>query len=337
MPIRAPTPRLQPIDAAEQARPPRWDPVIRIPVSHHATVTYTGTTMPPLTSSAGTRVLAPRRQRHTQSVSRALDILLCFTAGEPTWTLTDLSRRLKLYKSTVHRLLRDLEARELLWYDPETERLRLGVRFLELGGVVQDNLPLRRAALPTMKRLAEQTGETVALNVRDGPDALCVELIEGSSRVRLVTRAGRRVPLHVGSGARAILSFLPDEEIRALVDEHGLPAFSEKTITDGSTLLRLAREARTRGYTSSFEETGPSAAGLGAPILDTNGRACGSLSIMGLAERFPAERIPSLAEALSAAAREVSQTLASLPPAHRADSRRAAARPSASAAARGAR
>jgi DNA-binding IclR family transcriptional regulator len=252
---------------------------------------------------------APARTQ-TQSVSRALDILLCFSSEKPTWTQIELSRRLGLYKSTVHRLLLDLAARGLVWEDPETKQFQLGARLVDLGRVVREFHPLRQAAFGVMLDVVQAAGETVALHVREGPDVYCLERIESSARVRLGARIGAPVPLYAGSSARAILAFLPDAEIQRLLDKPGIKPFRGRRLMSKARLLASVAEARRRGYTVSFEEIGPGAAGISVPILSAGGAVLGSLSILSPIDRLQPARVPELAELLKTAARAISAAVA---------------------------
>jgi DNA-binding IclR family transcriptional regulator len=240
-----------------------------------------------------------------------MDILLCFTADAPTWTLSTLSAHLGLYKSTVHRLLQDLIARGLVRADPSTQELRLGLKVLELGYVAERGLDLRRVARPIMEQLQQATGETVALSVLDTTDALCVELVEGWHHVKLVTRLGYRQPLHAGASARTLLAYLPGAEIEQLLSGE-LAVLGPRTPTDAGRLREELEATRRRGYAISVEETGHGAAGFGAPVRGHMGQVVASLSILGPVSRLT-EQQSELTRQLLLAANTISARIGGVP------------------------
>jgi IclR family transcriptional regulator, KDG regulon repressor len=242
-----------------------------------------------------------------------MDILLCFSPATPTWTLSALSARLGLYKSTVHRLLHDLMARGLIVVDPTTQELRLGLKVLELGYVAERALDLRRLARPLMEELQATTGETIALSVLDGRESLCIEMVEGWHEVKLVTRLGYRQPLHAGASARTLLAYLPPAEIeQCLAGE--LLGLGPRTMTDPDQLREAIAETRRVGFAFSSEETGPGAAGLGAPIHDHQGQILASLSILGPLSRFGPERRNDLVRHLLRTANAIGLRIGGRPP-----------------------
>src|SRR5262245_46067337 len=122
-----------------------------------------------------------------QSGSRALDILRALTAGEGDLGVTDLSRRLQLHKSNVFRLLAALETRGYVEQDKESGNYRLGMKTFEVASVFAHHLGVATQARPVLEQLAAETGETAYLAVLDGPWAVCVDMVETTHAVRVVS------------------------------------------------------------------------------------------------------------------------------------------------------
>jgi DNA-binding IclR family transcriptional regulator len=219
---------------------------------------------------AGRKVLA--------KVGQLLDEL----EREDERTVAELSAAVGEPRSTIYRLLAGL--RELGMVDPGRTRgsFRLGLRFMELGSQVQARLDERAAALPGMRRLHDETGETVFLTVRRGFEAVCIERIEGRRVQVLALSLGGSLPLHLGAAPRVLLAFAPEE----LQDEYLKSGKLERVTPNSLTKPRELREdlarIRERGLAISDEDVTLGIAALGAPIRDRNGGVVTALSVAGV-------------------------------------------------------
>lgn len=242
-----------------------------------------------------------------RSLGRALQILNSFLGNEDSLSLTEISRRTGLSKSTVHRLVSTLVQHRYLEQAP-SERLRLGIRLFELGSLVQKRLEVRREALPIMTELARQTGETAMLLALDGREAVCIEKVDGHRSIRLGAQVGSREPLHAGSGAKILLAFAAQEVVQAVLSGP-LPRLGPNTITNPKELEAQLLQVRQRGWAVSFEERDTGAAGVAAPVFDHNGRVVASLDLAGPIWSFSDTRLPGLVDLVTRAAREISRHL----------------------------
>ena len=171
-----------------------------------------------------------------------MSILNAFTAEAPELGVTELADRLALHKSTVHRFLVNLEAAGLVERNPRTNRYRLGLRIFELGGLVLQQMNLWDEALPFLEGLVRDSGETGHLAVLDGGEAIYIEKVEARRALRIPSAMGRGYPAHATNLGKVLLAHLSREELRAVVAEHGLPAYTPHTITDPDRLeSELAR------------------------------------------------------------------------------------------------
>ena len=128
--------------------------------------------------------MTARAPAGVRSVERALDVLLCFDFETPTLGVSQIARRLRLAKSTVHRLLATLERRGFVRQDAATGTYQPGLQLFRLGRVVQNGMELRAQALPIMQRLQLACGETVNLNIVVGRARVCIEKVESRHDVR---------------------------------------------------------------------------------------------------------------------------------------------------------
>jgi DNA-binding IclR family transcriptional regulator len=253
---------------------------------------------------------ATEREPLAQSLSRALDLLEAFLTQGSELSLIQLSSAAKLNRTTAHRLLSTLEARGYVQRGADSRKYSLGVRVFDLGARFHNQIDIRRAALPEMTSLVEQTGQAAFLCVRDGDHALCLERVGGRHRVRIFAwQLGERQLLHCGAAPRALLSGFSDAEILAYAARTGLPTPTPRTIAVPDQLLADARRTRAQGYALSNEDVTAGIAAVGVPVRDHTGEVVASISVSGLAATYTAERIAELADATRSAGYRLSRQL----------------------------
>jgi IclR family transcriptional regulator, KDG regulon repressor len=146
-----------------------------------------------------------------------VSILGAFTADDPELGVTDISERLGLHKSTVHRFLVNLEAAGLLERNTRNGRYRLGLRLFELGGLVLQQMNLWDEALPFLEQLVRESGETGQLAVLDQGEAIYIERVEARRALRVPAAMGRGYPAHATSHGKLLLAYQPPESVLASV------------------------------------------------------------------------------------------------------------------------
>jgi len=236
-------------------------------------------------------------------------MLLAFTVEQPTLTLGDLARAVDLSKSTVRRLLLTLDDVGLVVRDPETGRYRLGTRCLELGAAAQASIDLRGIALPVMRRLIQELGETVYLLVPRATDAICLEIVEARPRVRVIaTDIGMAFPLHAGAAPRALLAAVPASVVRELL-AGSLQPYTPHTIVDSAALQRDIQTTRAAGFTFSVDDMVIGIAGIGVVIWNRNVEPVAAISVTGMKERFLGPERERFVSTVVAAGHEISRAL----------------------------
>lgn len=241
------------------------------------------------------------------SVANAARVLKAFTPTEREWGVTDLARRLRIAKSTAHRLLATLTDEGLLEQDASTGKYRLGLVVFDMAAAAQ-SVDLHEAVLSPMTTLRNRTGETVQVAVLDGREVVYVERLDSPNTLRLFLEVGRRNSAHATGCGKALLAFLPPEQLDRRLRNWRLEAKTTHTITDLSLLRKDLAEARRRGYAVNRRESEVGVISVAAPIRDVSGRAVAAISVAGPAERLePHERL--LAQATVEAAAMVSRRL----------------------------
>ena len=212
-------------------------------------------------------------------------------------------------RTTTYRLLRSLEALDLVEPGSRPGSYRLGWKLMRLGAAVVERLDERQAALPVMEHVHERVGETVFLLVRRGWDAVCIERLEGLRVQSLALRLGGSLPLHVGAGPRALLAWEPREVWEEYLRSGQLTGLTDRTPTTRKALVRELEASLAQGYAVSDEDVTPGIASLGAPIFDYTGGIRAALSIGGLKSLLLGDNRARFAELVVEGAREISAAL----------------------------
>jgi IclR family KDG regulon transcriptional repressor len=224
-----------------------------------------------------------------QSVSHALDVLEQFTGEPDELGVTELSKRLKLHKNNVFRLLATLESRGYIEQNKATENYRLGIRCLRIGQRFVHQMGLLRQARPVMQQVARSSRETAFIAVMRNGTVVPLDGVETEQPVRLVSRVGDLLPLHCTAAGKLHLAF-GDEELRASLPGT-LQKFTEKTIVDTNALATQLKRVAENGYAVDLGEHIEDVRSVAVAIRDYTRAVVGSLSLSGPAYRLSQERI----------------------------------------------
>src|SRR3989338_11244827 len=171
-----------------------------------------------------------------KSLEKALRILLSFEPERQTQTLLQISERTSIPPTSLYRFLETLERYGFIRADKEGRLYRLGPIVFRLGMLCHDSVDLRETAKPEMEKIAELTGESVFLTVRDGRSSVCIECAEGKHWIRLTQRIGAALPLHAGAAAKVLLAYMPEPERQNMLGTLELRAIGPETICSRTVL-----------------------------------------------------------------------------------------------------
>lgn len=239
-----------------------------------------------------------------RSVERAADLLSALAQAGLPLGVRELAARLDVSKSSVHRILVSLRSRGFVEEDPVTGRYRLGLRAMEVGVAVLDQLEPYGACKPYLEELLRQTNETVNLALLDEEDGQVVYLakLEPPQSIRINTRLGARRPAHCTALGKAILSEMPPAKAESLLRLRPLQRLTERSVVEVDRLLRHLAECRERGYAVDDEEFEEGIICVGAPVRGRDGQATMAMSVSAPRFRTPPERVAQLGAMVRATA-----------------------------------
>ncbi|BDG60128.1 IclR family transcriptional regulator [Caldinitratiruptor microaerophilus] len=246
---------------------------------------------------------------HVPALVRALDILE-LVAREEAISLSEVSRKLNLPRSTAHALLTTLGARGYL-HRRADGKFQLGLALVGLARRVIVDVDVRDVARPVMEQLVHTVRETVHLAVLDPEDfeVVYIEKIESPMPIVLASWVGKKNPAYCTAVGKSLLAWLPEPELQRFLDRGGWQQFTPNTRATREALESELRNVRAMGYSLDREEHHLGVRCVGAPIFDRAGRAVAALSVAGPAGRMPDDRIPELAQQVRAASQLISRLL----------------------------
>ena len=259
-------------------------------------------------SSSTSASRRPRREAENRSASRVLDVLDLFLEDGSCYTLTDVSERLAIPKSTAHGILHAMRRHGYLTVDPATNGYTISLRFVGRTRGTPAIEVLRQHARRHLTRLASTLGETAKLIAYEGANSVAVDFVDGAGPLKYAVRLGQRWPLHATGGGKLYLAQHDDETVRELLGELELEPITPGTIVDRDALLAELAEVRRNGWARQREEIHAGISGFAAPVHDATGQLLASLVVMGPTARIEAnadEIVPLLVSEARALSVEV--------------------------------
>ncbi len=257
------------------------------------------------TSIQGANGDGPPRYR-VGSVARAFTILDLVADGpREGLTLSEAARGLGISKSATYALIRTLVDADFLRAVDPGPRYLLGMSLVRLGDVATESVPLRHLCEPVLTEMVRETGLTCRAAVVTQGFPVFVARVDAQGAIRFNAPLGVREMPHTSSAGKAILANLPEDAVRRVIEESGLPAHTNKTITTLHDLSIDLEMTRRRGYAIDDEEDAEGVFCVGAPFFDHTGQVAGALSATGIKRDLPAHRIAELGLRVRAGADDV--------------------------------
>lgn len=213
--------------------------------------------------------------------------------------LTDLSRRLDLNKSTIHRILTSLMYLGYVKQDAETGKYYLSFKILSLANRLLEKMDILDSIRPILRRISAETGETVHFVQLDGTDAVYICKEESTQNsVRMVSKVGSRIPLFCSGVGKAMMAEMSDDKIKKIWDRSDRKEYTPHTITNYEDFLKRLKEVKEKGYALDDEENELGVRCIAIALPDYSGVYRYAMSITAPVTRMSDERIQELAELL---------------------------------------
>jgi IclR family acetate operon transcriptional repressor len=229
-----------------------------------------------------------------QSIERALSLLEALEDSRGEIGIAELSKRVGLHVSTVHRILATLVARGYARQNPETGRYALGAKALHLAESYLGQMDIRRVVRPVLERLSQETGETANLVILDRREALYLDKVESPQSLRIFSRIGRRAPLHSTAVGKVLLAYRSKAQVDALLGRGPFERLTRHTITSVSQVRRELEKVHDQGFALDREECEEGACCIAVPIRNAQGDVEAALGISAPTTRLTPRRMEEL-------------------------------------------
>jgi DNA-binding IclR family transcriptional regulator len=243
------------------------------------------------------------------SIDRALAVFELLAQSRGGFSVSEISRKLTLPKSSVHLMVGTLERRGYLQKHALSGKYCFGLKLVSLSRTALENLDLREEAKPYLQALMRKTGLTVHMAVLERNEAVIIEKIECPGLLRLATWIGRRLDVNCSGVGKALIAFLTDEEFDLQFKSKALARHNENTTVSTSKLKRELERVRSLGYSLDDEEDEIGFRCIGAPIFDYTKRVVAAISVAGTTAQIPNENLPHLGTIVKRAADGISLQL----------------------------
>lgn len=242
-----------------------------------------------------------------QSLTRGMRLLECLADSEDGAVLTDLAQQLELAPSTTHRLLVSFQQHQFVRHDPFLGKWFIGVGAFAIGNAFLHHRDYLVQSRPVMHQLMEVTGETVNLALVEGGRAVFVAQVESPEMMRMVVPLGSRALLHASGVGKAFLATMPQEDVDAVLEQHGMQMLTARTLSTPQALAADLSAIRQRGYAIDNEEQAVGLRCVAATIHDEQARAVAAISVSGPKARISDDYFAELGRQVMLGAEEITR------------------------------
>ena len=244
---------------------------------------------------------------HVESLARGLSVLSAFSLERPALSLTDISQRLQLNKTTTFRLLSTLENLGYLQRDEQTKLYRPSLEVLRLGFVVLNGLEVRQVAAPHLRRLVEEVEETVNLVVLDNHEVVYIDRVGSKHMVSIHRPVGSRLPVYCTSTGKALVAFLPPVQLALVLEATTWLPYTDRTLVTPDAFKENLALVRSRGFADSYGELLPELCAVAAPVRQHDGQVVAAVNISVPTHRISYEKlVDELGPKVVSSARQIS-------------------------------
>ena len=244
------------------------------------------------------------------TVERTLSILETIAHSTGGMTNSDISRRLKLPKSSASYILRILENRGYLTRESNSGKYRLGLKLMGLTRESATHTDIREVAKPIMESFVKRNNLSTHLAVLDNGRAVYVEKVENAnSFIKMDIWVGHRLPVHSTAIGKVLLSEMSEKEVLAILELRGMEKKAPKTITNPKRFLKELEKVRTYGFALDNEENSDGVRCIASPIFDAQGKIVAAIGTSDTINRLDEAHLPKTVEMIKKSAAQISSLL----------------------------
>lgn len=242
------------------------------------------------------------------SVKKAFKILHAISDASNGLGISDLSKQLRIGKSTVHGITAALEELGVLVRDPKRKKYNIGFTLLELKKKTYEKIKLRDMAKIPMEKLMEKIGETVFLGILNGDHVTILDVVESHNEMKITSPPGTRLPLIAGATGKVFLAQLGEKKAKEVIQKIGLVRFTSKSIIDQKKFFKEVEETKRRGYATDDEEYMIGIRAIASPIQAAFSPLA-AIWVVGFTSSLNDQKMEEIISEVQKTARDINQSI----------------------------
>ncbi|MDH3743457.1 MAG: helix-turn-helix domain-containing protein [Hyphomicrobiales bacterium] len=250
-----------------------------------------------------------RASGQVQSLSRALKLLNALSYYTQGLSLSEVASEVGLPNSTAHRLLTTLQNERYVRFDNERSVWMIGVQAFRVGSTFVRSRDLVSIARPYMRRLMDQSGETVNLGIFDRSEIVYLAQVETQKMMRAIAGPGGRAPLHCSGIGKALLAFMGKEDRDRILAGLQWQRETANTLTSAEAIKAELPGIEQDNYAVDDEENAVGLRCVAGVIFNEHGEPMAGLSVSGPTARLTDARLPALGAMVAGIADEITAEL----------------------------
>ena len=242
------------------------------------------------------------------SVKKAFAILSAISSSKDGMGVSDLAKKLKMAKSTVHGMSSALEELGAVMRDPLTKKYKLGFTLLEIGRSAYSQIDLQTSARPVTEKLMEMTQTSVFLGIQNWGQVTIMDVVESRQGLNITAPLGSTIPLFAGAVGKVFLAAMPEQQATKIVKSTGLPRFTDNSILDPDLYFSELNQVREKGYAVDDEEYIPGVRAVASPLMGL-GQLRSAIWAVGFKASLDEKKMQTLTTETQKAAKTISRRI----------------------------
>jgi len=242
------------------------------------------------------------------SVKKAFAILSAVSSSKDGMGVSDLAKKLKIAKSTVHGMTSALEELGAVMRDPLTKKYKLGFTLLEIGRSAYSQIDLQTSARPVTEKLMEKTQTSVFLGILNWGQVTILDIVESRQQLNITAPVGSIIPLLAGAVGKVFLAAMSEQQAAKIVKTKGLPRFTANSIVDMDVYFSELRQVREKGYAVDDEEYILGVRAVASPLMGL-GQLRSAIWAVGFKASLDEKKMQTLTAETQKAAKTISRRI----------------------------
>ena len=242
------------------------------------------------------------------SVKKAFAILSAISSSKDGMGVSDLAKKLKMAKSTVHGMTSALEELGAVMRYPLTKKYKLGFALLEIGRSAYSQIDLQTSARPVTEELMEKTRTSVFLGILNWDHVTILDIVEARQDLNITAPVGSTIPLFAGAVGKVFLASMPEDQAEKIIQSKGLPRFTDNSIVDMEAYFNELRQVKEKGYAVDDEEYIMGVRAVASPLIGL-GQLRSAIWAVGFKASLDEKKMQVLAGETHTAARTISRRI----------------------------